>query len=49
NCPSQHAFRALNIATDILIFAIPIPSIKSLSMSKRKKIALGVVFSFGGL
>ncbi|PVH91814.1 hypothetical protein DM02DRAFT_677879 [Periconia macrospinosa] len=39
---------ALNIATDILIFAMPIPLIKSLNMSKKKKIALGVVLGFGG-
>ncbi|PVH96847.1 hypothetical protein DM02DRAFT_686861 [Periconia macrospinosa] len=52
SCMNRLAFgfanAALGIATDILIFAIPIPSIKSLSMSKTKKIALGVVFSFGG-
>ncbi|KAJ2897394.1 hypothetical protein MKZ38_004695 [Zalerion maritima] len=38
---------ALNIATDILIFAIPIPLIKSLQIANKQKIALMAVFAFG--
>jgi len=51
SCMNKLAFwfsnAALNITTDILIFAIPIPSIKSLHMSTKKKIVLMVVFAFG--
>ncbi|KAF1973712.1 hypothetical protein BU23DRAFT_463832, partial [Bimuria novae-zelandiae CBS 107.79] len=51
SCMNRLAFwfsnAGLNIATDILIFAIPIPSIESLNMSKKKKIALGLVLGFG--
>lgn len=52
HCFNRLAFNlsiaALNIATDIFVFAMPIPLIKSLHMSKKKKIALGIVLSFGG-
>ncbi|KAF1971162.1 hypothetical protein BU23DRAFT_471817 [Bimuria novae-zelandiae CBS 107.79] len=51
SCMNRLAFwfsnAGLNIATDILIFAIPIRSIVSLYMSKKKKIALGLVLGFG--
>ncbi|KAF1969357.1 hypothetical protein BU23DRAFT_571576 [Bimuria novae-zelandiae CBS 107.79] len=51
SCMNRLAFwfsnAGLNIATDILIFAIPIRSIESLYMSKKKKIALGLVLGFG--
>ncbi|KAF6825413.1 hypothetical protein CPLU01_10293 [Colletotrichum plurivorum] len=39
---------ALNIATDIVIFAIPIPLIRSLQISRKQKIALIMVFAVGG-
>lgn len=40
---------ALNIATDMVIFAIPIPLIRSLQISRKQKIALIMVFAVGGL
>lgn len=40
---------ALNITTDIVIFAIPIPLIRSLQISRKQKIALIIVFAVGGL
>ncbi|PVI08719.1 hypothetical protein DM02DRAFT_713916 [Periconia macrospinosa] len=53
SCLNKLAFSfsnaALNIATDIFVFAMPIPLIKSLNMSKKKKIALGVVLGLGGI
>ncbi|KAK2730127.1 integral membrane protein [Colletotrichum kahawae] len=39
---------ALNIATDIIIVAIPIPLIRTLQISRKQKIALIMVFAVGG-
>ncbi|KAJ2905737.1 hypothetical protein MKZ38_004604 [Zalerion maritima] len=38
---------ALNIATDIAIFALPLPSIRSLRLPRKQKIGLTVVFALG--
>ena len=40
---------SLNIATDVLIFAIPMPLLGALQLPKRQKIGLMVVFGFGAL
>jgi len=40
---------ALNITTDIMIFALPIPLLKQLQLPKRQKLGLIFVFTFGAL
>ena len=53
HCMNRLAFwfsnAALNIFTDILIFAIPVPLIRSLQLPSRQKMALLFVFAFGAL
>ncbi|KAJ5042794.1 uncharacterized protein L3040_004187 [Drepanopeziza brunnea f. sp. 'multigermtubi'] len=50
-CMEKTAFwfsnAALNIATDILIFSIPMPLLKQLQLPKKQKIGLMFVFGFG--
>jgi len=52
-CMNRLAFwfsnAALNIATDIMIFSIPMPLLKQLQLPKRQKIGLMFVFGFGAL
>jgi hypothetical protein len=40
---------ALNIITDCMIFAIPMPLLKQLQLPKKQKIGLMFVFGFGAL
>lgn len=40
---------ALNIVSDIIIAAMPLPLLKSLNIPKRSKIALMIAFGLGGL
>jgi len=51
HCMEKTAFwfsnAALNIATDILIFSIPMPLLKQLQLPKKQKIGLMFVFGFG--
>ncbi|KAH8594916.1 hypothetical protein B0O99DRAFT_166811 [Bisporella sp. PMI_857] len=51
SCMNKLAFwfsnAALNITTDIMIFAIPMPLLKQLQLPKRQKIGLMFVFGFG--
>jgi hypothetical protein len=53
HCMNKIAFyfanSALNIATDIIIFAFPIPLLKQLRLPKQLKIELMFVFGFGCL
>jgi hypothetical protein len=53
SCMNRLAFwfsnAALNITTDIIIIAIPMPLIKRLQIPLRQKIILMVVFAFGAL
>jgi hypothetical protein len=52
-CMNKLAFwfsnAALNIATDIMIFSIPMPLLKQLQLPKKQKIGLMFVFGFGAL
>ncbi len=52
-CMNRLAFwfsnAALNITTDIMIFAIPMPLLKQLQLPKKQKIGLMFVFGFGAL
>jgi hypothetical protein len=43
------SWAAINIVTDVAIFTLPIPSISSLQLPRKQKIALMVVFAIGGL
>ncbi|RDW76096.1 hypothetical protein BP5796_06917 [Coleophoma crateriformis] len=51
SCMNKLAFwfsnAALNITTDLMIFAIPIPLVRQLQLPKKQKIALMFVFAFG--
>jgi hypothetical protein len=53
HCMDRLAFwfsnAALNITTDIMIFALPIPLLKQLQLPKRQKLGLIFVFTFGAL
>lgn len=53
HCMNQLAFwfsnSALNIATDIMVFAFPMPLLKALQLPRNQKIGLMFVFAFGGL
>ena len=53
HCFNELAFwfsnAALNIITDIITIAIPMPMLKSLNIPKRQKFALMGVFALGGL
>jgi hypothetical protein len=53
HCMNKLAFwfsnAALNITTDIMIFAIPMPLLKQLQLPKKQKIGLMFVFGFGAL
>ena len=40
---------ALNIASDILLLALPMPVLKSLKLPKKQKLGLVLVFGLGGL
>lgn len=40
---------AIGIATDIAIYALPLPLVWRLTMTKPKRIAVSIIFSFGGL
>jgi len=39
----------LNIVTDIMIFAIPMPLLRQLLLPKKQKIGLMIVFGFDAL
>jgi hypothetical protein len=53
HCMNKLAFwfsnAGLNITTDIMIFAIPMPLLRQLQLPKRQKIGLMFVFGFGAL
>lgn len=53
HCMDRLAFwfsnSALNIVTDIMIFALPIPLLKKLQLPRRQKMGLMFVFTFGAL
>lgn len=40
---------SFNILTDLIIIALPIPTLKSLKLPTRQKIGLMVIFALGGL
>lgn len=40
---------ALNIVTDVFIYAVPIPLIRRLQIAKKQKIALIFLFALGAL
>jgi len=52
-CMNKLAFwfsnSALNITTDLMIFAIPMPLLRQLQLPKKQKIGLMFVFGFGVL
>ena len=39
----------INLITDVILLAIPVPNILKLQMSKNKKIAVCVILALGGL
>lgn len=43
------AFIGLHVATDFIVFAVPIPIVTTMTMSLRQKLFLVVLFSFGFL
>ncbi len=47
--PVWYFSAALNIVTDFLIFAVPLPSVYSLTMPKNQKILVVAIFSLGFL
>lgn len=49
NAPWWQSYSAIQIATDVYILVLPIPSLASLSLKLRHKIALIGVFALGGL
>jgi hypothetical protein len=53
HCMNQLAFwfsnSALNITTDILVFAFPMPLLHALQLPRNQKIGLMIIFAFGGL
>ncbi len=53
NCINLNAFwfanAAFNISSDFLILLLPMPTIRKLQATRRTKIGLVAVFSFGGL
>lgn len=53
HCMNKLAFwfsnAALNICTDIMILAIPVPVLKDLQLPKKQKVGLMLIFSIGAL
>lgn len=53
HCMNKTAFwfsnAALNIVTDVFIYAVPIPLIRRLQIAKKQKIALIFLFALGAL
>lgn len=49
NCRMYHANAGLNIATDILVAALPVRSLWTLQIPKKQKIVLLLVFTLGWL
>ena len=44
---AQYAQAAINVALDVIIILIPQPVVWKLQMSRRKKLNVSIVFSFG--
>lgn len=46
-CVDADSYAALNIASDIIIFILPVPLIIRLQIPTRQKVALALIFSLG--
>jgi hypothetical protein len=44
-----YSMAAFNITTDLLIFLLPLPTVLALQVNSRKRAALLMIFSVGGL
>ncbi len=53
HCMNQLAFwfsnAALNIVTDLMVFAFPMPLLKALQLPRNQKIGIMIIFAAGGL